>query len=160
MAVGDDIEVSPESLERLKAELHELKTKGRDEMSERLQRAREHGDIRENADYDAAKDDQGLMEARIRKLEYTIKHAVIRESSSQANVVAMGTIVTIKEEGSDDTEDYYFAAHPEDRHSGARTVTLASPMGKAIDGKRPGDKAVIEAPGGSFTIEIVSLRPA
>lgn len=157
---NDDIEVSPESLERIRAELHELKTKGRDAISERLRRAREHGDIRENADYDAAKDDQGLMEARIRKLEYMIKHAVVRESAPDATAAVPGTVIGIKEEGSDDVEEYYLAVSPEDRLPGTKTVTLSSPLGKALDGKKPGEVAVIEAPGGSFTVEVVSLRPA
>ena len=159
MTADDKIPISADSLERMQAELDDLKTRGRTEMGARLKRAREHGDIRENADYDAAKDAQGLMEARIRTLEETIKHAVVREGSSEADEAAPGVIVTLKEEGIDEPEEYFLAASPEDRIEGVRTITLSSPLGKAIEGKRPGETVQVEAPGGSFSVEVVSLRP-
>lgn len=159
MTQDDRIPISADSLERMKAELEDLVTRGRAEMSERLKRARDHGDIRENADYDAAKDAQGMMEARIRTLEETIKHAVVREVGGAAEEAAPGVIVTVKEEGVDEREEYFLAASNEDKIEGMRTITLTSPLGKAIAGRKPGDSVQVEAPGGSFTVEIVSLRP-
>src|SRR5205823_14431536 len=94
-----------EAYQRLRRELEELRTEGRRAMGERLLRAREHGDIRENAEYDAAKDAQGLMEARIRRLEHMIKNAVVRETPATADVASPGVIVTIKQEGEAETED-------------------------------------------------------
>jgi transcription elongation factor GreA len=159
MTQDDRIPISADSLERMKAELDDLVTRGRAEMSERLKRARDHGDIRENADYDAAKDAQGMMEARIRTLEETIKHAVVRKAGGAAEEAAPGVIVTVKEEGTDDPEEYFLAASNEDKIEGMRTITLSSPLGKAIAGRKSGDSVQVEAPGGSFTVEIVSLRP-
>ena len=160
MSDPEEIVVSAETLARMEKELEELTTTGREQMSERIQRAREFGDIRENAEYDAAKDAQGLMEARIRRLEHMIKNAVVRETPAAADVASPGVIVTVKQEGEDETEDYYVAASAEDRMKGVRTVTTSSPLGAAIAGKRVGDVVAVKAPGGTFTVEIVALRPA
>ena len=159
MSDPQDVVVSAETLERMEKELLELTTTGRDQMSERIQRAREFGDIRENAEYDAAKDAQGLMEARIRRLEHMIKNAVVRESPAEADVAKPGIIVTIRGEGDDETEDYLFASSPEDRMPGVRTITTASPVGSAIVGKSIGDSVDVKAPAGTFRVTIVALRP-
>lgn len=152
--------VSEESLERMKRELEELKTTGREQISERLRLAREHGDIMENAEFDAAKDAQGLMEARVRQLERTIRNAVVRESAAIAEQAAPGVIVAVREEGGEQVEEYYLATSPEDKLPGVRTVTTSSPLGSALVGKRAGESAVVEAPGGKFSVEVVSLRPS
>jgi transcription elongation factor GreA len=159
MSDPQDVVVSAETLERMEKELLELTTTGRDQMSERIQRAREFGDIRENAEYDAAKDAQGLMEARIRRLEHMIKNAVVRQSPAEADVAKPGIIVTIRGEGDDETEDYLFASSPEDRMPGVRTITTASPVGSAIVGKSVGDSVDVKAPAGTFRVTIVALRP-
>jgi transcription elongation factor GreA len=152
-----DIAVSPITLERMRAELEELTTAGREEMSERLLRARQLGDLKENAEYHSAKDAQGLMEARIRQLQHVINNAVVRESTLDADVVVAGVIVTVKED--DDTEDYLFVESQEEKVPGVRTVTTSSPMGSALAGRRLGDTVEVEAPGGKFSVEIVGLRP-
>jgi transcription elongation factor GreA len=159
MGEPEDVVVSAETLERMEKELLELTTTGRDQMSERIQRAREFGDIRENAEYDAAKDAQGLMEARIRRLEHMIKNAVVRETPAEADVAKPGLVVTIKEEGEEETDDYLFATSPEDRMPGVRTITTASPVGSAIVGKGIGDTVEVKAPAGTFRVTIVALRP-
>ncbi len=153
----EDIYVSPSTLKKLKDELEQLTGPGREEMSVRLLRARELGDLKENAEYHAAKDAQGLMEARIRQLEYTIDRAVVREVSTNVDEVGPGIIVTVKDKFG--TEDYLFADSMEEKLDGASTVTPTSPMGKALAGKKLGETATIEAPRGSFTVEIVGLRP-
>ncbi len=156
----EPIVVSAETLERMRAELEELMTVGREAMSERLLRAREFGDIRENADYDAAKDAQAMMEARIRRLQYMTEHAVMRDAPAEAEEVTPGVIVTICEVGQDETEEYLLAATPEERLPGVRTITTASPLGSALLGKRVGDSIVVKAPAGAFTVELLTLRPA
>jgi transcription elongation factor GreA len=153
----EDIYVSPATLAKLKEELEQLTGPGREEMSVRLLRARELGDLKENAEYHAAKDAQGLMEARIRQLEYTIDRAVVREVSTNADEVGPGLIVTVKDKFG--TEDYLFADSMEEKVDGASTVTPSSPMGQALAGKKIGETATIEAPRGSFTVEIVGLKP-
>lgn len=153
----EDISVSESSLERMKAELEELKTKGRAEASEALKAARAHGDIRENAEYDAAKQAQGLMEARIRKLEHVIVNAVVMQSGDETTV-RPGVIVEVKDDG--DTDSYYVAASDEDRIDGLPTVTTSSPMGKALVGRSVGDTVEVDAPAGTFSVEVVGIREA
>jgi transcription elongation factor GreA len=145
---------------RMRKELEELTTEGRTAIAERLLRAREHGDIRENADYDAAKDAQGLMEARIRDLQYKLKDPDIIEAASGEEVDA-GTLVTLRPLDEEDPEDEtYLVAHSsEERAPGVRTVTATSPLGSALLGKRVGDRFSYEAPAGTFAYEIVKLEP-
>jgi transcription elongation factor GreA len=154
---SEEIYVSPQTLEKMREELEHLMGQGRQEMAVRLQRARELGDLKENAEYHAAKDAQGLMEARIRTLQHTIKNAVVREASEADDTVGPGLIVTVKD--SFGTEDYLFASSMEEKANGVPTVTPTSPMGRALAGKRVGECATVEAPKGSFSVEIVALRP-
>lgn len=157
MTDSHDIVVSPETLAKMKAELEELTTQGRDEMSVRLLRAREMGDLKENAEYHSAKDAQGLMEARIRQLQNIIKNAVVREGPASVDTIGPGVIVTLRDD--DETSEYLVADSAEEKMDGLPTITPSSPMGKAVVGKRVGDKADVEAPGGKFAVEIVGLRP-
>ncbi|MGH2705707.1 MAG: GreA/GreB family elongation factor [Actinomycetota bacterium] len=156
----DDVVVSAETLERMRGELDELETTGRSEMGERLQRAREFGDIRENAEYDAAKDAQALMESRIRQLQHLIKHAVVRDPPASVEEAGPGVIVSVREQGEEEVEQYLLAVTNEERVSGIRTVTTSSPLGKALAGKRVGETVRVEAPGGAFSVEVVDLRPS
>jgi transcription elongation factor GreA len=147
---------------RLKDELDRLITDGRTEMAERLLRAREHGDIRENAEYDAAKNEQGLMEARIRELERLLKHPEIVEGPAGSDMAGPGLLVTVRsldDDEPDEEEVYLLAASKEERAEGARTVSVSSPFGKALLGKRPGEKVSYQAPGGTFSYEVVRLDP-
>jgi transcription elongation factor GreA len=144
---------------RLRKELEELRTEGRTEIAERLLRAREHGDIRENADYDSAKNDQGLMEARIRDLQHMLKDPDIIEAPDGEDV-APGTLVTLRalgEEGPED-ETYLVALSAEEKAPGVRTVTSNSPLGAALLGKRVGQHVTYQAPGGTFSYEVVDLK--
>jgi transcription elongation factor GreA len=149
-----------EAYVRLRKELEELKTEGRLKVSERLLRAREHGDIRENADYDAAKNDQGLMEARIRDLEHMLKDPDIMEVAD-SDEVGPGILVTLRllDEDEADEETYLLALSAEERAPGVRTVTSNSPLGSALMGRRAGERVTYEAPGGVFTYEVVSFSP-
>jgi len=147
---------------RLKAELEELTTTGREHISERIKVAREHGDIRENAEYDAAKNEQGMMESRIRKVQAMLRDPEIVEAPVDADAVIPGMIVTVRplaEDEDEDEETYLLAEHAEERVKGARTVTTQSPLGSALLGKKTGDQVAIEAPGGSFRYEIVAFEP-
>jgi transcription elongation factor GreA len=145
---------------RMRKELEALKTDGREEIAERLLRAREHGDIRENADYDAAKNAQGLMEARIRNLEHKLSDPEIIEAGS-GDEVAAGTLVTLRPLDEDDPEDEtYLVAHAaEERAPGVRTVTSSSPLGAAMLGLRVGEQFSYEAPAGTFSYRVVKLEP-
>lgn len=153
--------LTPAAVERLQAELDHLKTEGREQMAVRLQHARELGDIRENAEYDAAKNEQGLMEARIRTIERLLRDPEVVEGPSGADHVAAGMLVTVRPMDDEDTEDevYLLAASAEERAPNARTVSIESPFGKALLGKVPGDEVTYSAPGGDFSYEVVSFEP-
>jgi transcription elongation factor GreA len=98
------------------------------------------------------------MEARIRELERLLKDPDIIESSSDAEEAGPGQLVTVRgEDGEEDT--YLLAATKEERLEGVRTVSVDSPLGRALAGRRVGDRAEYQAPGGTFSLEIVALRP-
>jgi transcription elongation factor GreA len=146
---------------RLKTELDELTTTGRERIAGRIKVAREHGDIRENAEYDAAKNEQGLMEARIRKIQAMLRDPDIVEAPVHADEVGPGMIVTVRPLDDDDPQDesYLLAEHAEERAPGVRTVTTTSPFGSALLGAAEGDEVAHEAPGGTFRYVVVSFAP-
>ena len=151
-----------EAYSRLKAELDELMTTGRDRMGERLKVAREHGDIRENAEYDAAKDAQGLMEAQIRRLQEALRDPEIVEAPVGAEQIAPHMLVTVRsldDDEDDDEETYLLAEHGEEKAPGARTVTTTSPLGTALIGASKDQEVVVNAPGGSFRYRVVGFEP-
>ncbi|HEX8100606.1 MAG TPA: transcription elongation factor GreA [Actinomycetota bacterium] len=152
--------LTPDAYERLSAELNHLKTEGRKVVAERLLRARELGDLRENAEYDTAKNDQGLMEARIRHLEQQLKDPEILEAAG-GDEVAPGTLVTLRllDEGDDEEETYLMAFSAEERAPGVRTITPNSPLGSAVLGRRVGDRITYQAPAGSFSYEVTAISP-
>ena len=157
-------QLTRDAFDRLKKELDELKTEGRTQMADRLQHARELGDIRENAEFDSAKNEQGLMEARIRELERLLKDPdIVEVTSAEAGVAGPGTLVTLvpeEDEPEDEGEEtYLLAASKEERLDGVRTVTVDSPLGQALVDRRVGDRVQYEAPGGSFAYKVVGIRP-
>jgi transcription elongation factor GreA len=152
--------LTPQAYERLKEEVDRLKTEGRTRIAERLLHAREMGDIRENAEYDAAKNEQGLMEARIRELERMLKDPDILEDGTQNEAAFPGVLVVLRplDEDDSDEETYLLAASKEERAPGARTVSVSSPLGRALLGTKPGARVTYNAPGGTFSYEVVRLE--
>jgi transcription elongation factor GreA len=149
-----------EAYGRLRAELDELLTSGRERIAERLKVAREHGDIRENAEYDAAKDAQGLMEAQIRRLQEALRDPEIIEAPVAADTVSPHMLVTVRAlDEDDDEETYLLAEHGEERAPGARTVTTSSPLGKQLVGASKDQQIEVQAPGGSFRYVVVGFEP-
>jgi transcription elongation factor GreA len=149
-----------EAYGRLKAELEDLTSAGRARIAERLRVAREHGDIRENAEYDAAKDAQGLMEAQIRRLQEALRDPEIIEAPVAADTVAPHMLVTVRSlDGEDEDETYLLAEHGEEKAPGARTVTTSSPLGTALVGASKDQEVLVQAPGGSFRYVIVAFEP-
>lgn len=146
---------------RLREELRSLETDGRDRISERLKAAREHGDIRENAEYDAAKNEQALMESRIRTLERMLRDPEIVEAPSASEVVAPGMLVTLRplEEDQPEDETYLLAESAEERANGVRTITTTSPLGRAVLGAHVDTEIAYEAPGGTFRYVVVGFEP-
>lgn len=153
--------VTLDAYKRLKAELADLIENGRPYISERIKIARDHGDIRENSEYDAAKNEQGLMESKIRKLQQMLRDPDIVEAPTEADSVGPGMLVTVRPLDDDDPldETYLLAEHAEEKASGARTVTITSPFGSALIGAAEGQEIVYEAPGGSFRYVVVAFEP-
>jgi transcription elongation factor GreA len=152
-----DQHLSPQAHQRLQEELAERSGARRKEISAWIERAREHGDIRENADYDAAKNEQGHNEARIRQLEQLLKTAIVVEGTA-GDVVAPGTIVEIRMEGDDGTTEYLVGSI-EERHDDFEVLSTSSPLGLALLGHGPGEAVAYEGPRRTFAVEIVSVRP-
>ncbi len=143
---------------RLQEELESRAGVRRKEISAWLEHAREHGDIRENADYDSAKNEQGHNESRIRQLQAMLKTAVVVEGT-EGDVVAPGTIVEVHLEG-DDEPTSYLVGSIEERDENFEVLSTASPLGQALLGHRPGEVVGYEGPRRTFQVEIVSVRPA
>jgi transcription elongation factor GreA len=148
--------LTPAALEKLERELEELKTRGRRELEDRIGEARSHGDLRENADYDAAKHDQGLMEARIRKLEHLIHWAEVRDVEDTGKV-EIGSVVTVIDSDGDEME--YFVAPQENKIAGMFLASPSSPLGGALLGRSVGDDVTYDAPAGEMTVKVTAVRP-
>jgi transcription elongation factor GreA len=149
--------LSQNAHDRLREELDERSGPKRREISAWIERAREHGDIRENADYDAAKNEQGHNEARVRQLEEILRTAVVVDGPA-GDVVEAGTIVEIKMDGDDDTSRYLVGSI-EERHDELDVLSTSSPLGVALLGHAPGDVVSYDGPRRTFAVEIVSVRP-
>ncbi len=147
--------LTPAALTKLQDELEQLSTKGREEVIARIAEARSHGDLKENSEYDTAKNDQGLMEARIRLLKHTIDNAHVSEVDD-SGAVAVGTVATVVDEDGDETE--FFVAPAENKVPGMLLASPDSPLGSALLGGQPGDEVTYDAPGGTFTYRITSVR--
>jgi transcription elongation factor GreA len=153
----DSTQLTQETYDRLQAELEDLTTRGRVEVARAIEAARALGDLSENGDYHAAKDTQGKMEARVRRLQHTLGKAVIvDESAADAETVATGTIVAIRYDGDDEVERF-FVGSIEEKHDGLSVLSPGSPLGQALLGKSPGAVVEYEAPGGKLRVEIVKI---
>ena len=148
--------LTPDAHRRLLAELGELKGPKRIEISDRIAEARSHGDIRENADYHAAKDQQGLMEARIVHLEAVLRDAQVREVDDTGRV-EIGSMVTVVDGDGDEME--FLLAPAENRGSAALVVSPTSPLGQAVLAKSPGDLVSYDAPRGRYEVKVTAVRP-
>ena len=153
--MAEPVWLSQAAYDRLQGELEELRTSGRARASSAIEEARAHGDLRENAEYDAAKEEQGKMEARIRQLEDMLRNAKVGEAPT-GETVSAGKVVTVTD--SDGDEDTFLLGSREDRVS-LPVVSTNSPLGKALLGRKPGDTVQYQAPAGSFSVTIVDAKP-
>jgi transcription elongation factor GreA len=155
--MSSETQLSRAAHERLAAELEELTSLGRVDVARRIEAARALGDLSENGDYHAAKDDQGKMEARIRQLEALLKTAtIVEEGSGGGDVIAAGSLVGLRYEGDDDIERYLIGSI-EERPDGASVVSPGSPLGQALLGHRVGETVEYDAPSGTLKVEIVQI---
>ncbi len=146
--------LTPAALEKLRDERDYLTTTGREEVVARIAEAREHGDLKENSEYDTAKNDQGLMEARIRKLNHLIEHAKIIDADDSAGVT-IGTVATVVDDTGEELE--FFVAPAENKLPGMLLASPDSPLGAALMGAHPGDEVSYDAPGGTFTYTVKAV---
>lgn len=152
-------QLSPAAHQRLAEELEHRSGPLRREISERIERARELGDLKENADYDAAKNEQGLNEARVRQIEAMLRDVEIVESSV-GDAVEAGIVVEIRMAGDEDTERYLIGSI-EERHDTYDVLSTTSPMGQALVGHGIGETVSYQTPkGATLEVEIVALHPA
>lgn len=146
-----------EGLQKLKDELQELQTKGRADMAKQIAEARDKGDLSENAEYDAAKEAQGLLELKIKKLEITVGNArVLDESSIDTSQVSIMTNVKIKNLKVGREFQYQIVAE-EEADLKANKISVQSPIGKGLLGKKIGEKAIVKAPAGDIEFEILDI---
>ena len=146
-----------EGLNRLKAELNEMKTKGRTHIAHQIAEARDKGDLSENAEYDAAKDAQGLHEMKIAKLEEILSNArILDESSIDTSMVAVLSTVKIKNK-KNGAEMSYTLVSEEEADLKTGKISVGSPIGKGLLGKKVGEIAEIKIPAGTVEFEVVEI---
>ena len=158
MATEKTYPMTQEGKQKLENELEDLKTVKRKEVVERIKIARSFGDLSENSEYDAAKDEQAFVEGRITQLENMIRNAVIiTDNGEESTVVTLGKTVTFKELPDGDEEAYTIVGSAEADPFEGR-ISNDSPIAKSLLGKQIGEKVAIQTPGGEMQVEIISVK--
>ncbi|MCS6807442.1 MAG: transcription elongation factor GreA [Bacteroidota bacterium] len=151
------IYLSKERLAELEAELNELVTKGRAEIARKIAEARSHGDLRENSDYDAAKEEQGLLELRISKIQATLSRArTVEPGDYPADKVYILAKVKLKNKKTDTIVEYILVSE-EEADFEKNKIAVNSPLGRALLGKAVGDIATVKVPAGVTEYEILAI---
>jgi transcription elongation factor GreA len=147
--------ISKDGLDKLRAELAEMTNVRRPEIAQRIHDAKEHGDLSENAEYEDAKNEQAFVEGRIQTLETMIKNASLIDEHTSTDHVQIGSTVKVK--GEDGTETFSIVGSAEARPADGR-ISNESPVGRALLGRRKGDKVVVKVPAGDFAYTILEIR--
>ena len=147
--------LTKEGLEKLKAELKKLKEETRHEVAIRIKEAKEFGDLSENSEYEAAKNQQAFTEGKIAELEFIIKSAIIKEKNSNTGSVDIGSTVHVEVEGG--AERFKIVgAHEADPVNGM--ISYESPIGKALIGKKTGEEIEVTVPAGVIRYRITNIE--
>jgi transcription elongation factor GreA len=155
--MGDEQYLTYEGAQNLREELERLKGPERDELAKRLRSAIQMGDLSENADYHAAKEDQAFLEGKIQELEIILKNAVIiEEMETNHGEVTVGTQVTIQEDGYPPETYYLVGAKEADPKNGR--ISNESPYGAALLGSKEGDEVIAKTPGGQVRLKILKIE--
>ena len=151
-----EVFLTSEGFLEIEEELNELKTVKRPEIIKAIKEARALGDLSENADYHAAREEQSIIEGRIQELEYLVDHATIisEEASDKARI---GSSVIIKYVGEDDSEEYKIVGSTE-ADPFENKISNESPIAKAIIGHKKGEIVTVESPNGKYEIEILEIK--
>jgi transcription elongation factor GreA len=155
-----EVILTPDGYKKLQEEIEVLSTVRRREVAERIRVAREFGDIAENAEYDAAKNDQAHLEARIAVLEERLKNArVVTRKEIRSGEVSVGTKVRLKDLSSNKTVEYHVVGSAEADPTEMK-LSNESPVGKAIMGRKKGDVVEVSAPRGALKFKIMEVKAA
>jgi transcription elongation factor GreA len=154
----DRVPITPRGYEALKKELSQLKSVERPRVIKAIEEARAHGDLSENAEFEAAKDRQAFIEARISELNYKVGNAEIIDPDTlpRDRAVFASRVLLANVDTGEEVE--YQLVGPDESDIKEGRISVASPLGKGIIGRRPGDEIVLEAPGGKRTYELVEIR--
>lgn len=155
MSGKKEIKLTSNGYLEVENELNKLREEDRPRIIQAIKEARAQGDLSENADYDAARNEQAQVEARIKELEYMIEHAVIIEEAPK-DVVGLGSTVEIEYVGDDDTDEYKIVGSLE-ADPFANKISDESPIGKALSGKKVGDVVKVPSPNGDYDVKIVKI---
>ncbi len=157
-AVSDGIEMTKDGYDRLYEELKYLRSEARYTIAQRIEEARSFGDLSENAEYAAAKDEQAKMESRIQRLEYQLSKArVIDSSTLDGSHVALGTVVTIEDKNLK-KEFVYSLVGSEEADPKKNKISSVSPVGQALMGKKIGDEVHVKVPNGVRKLQVIDIR--
>jgi transcription elongation factor GreA len=155
--MANNHELSQAAHDRLVAELQELRTHGRIEMADRIERAREHGDLKENAEYHAAKEEKAKMEARVAQVTEILANCTIVEAGD-SDEVRSGSVVLLRYEDDDDDEaEKYLIGSIEERHDDLHVVSPNSPLGERLMGAKVGQTVSYESPTGPLSVVILAI---
>ena len=157
--MADQKQLSRDAFDRLSTELEDLTTRGRIDIARKIEAARELGDLKENGDYHAAKEEQGKIEGRILHLARMIDNAEIVEVAAGADTVGTGAIVTVVFDGDDDDDaERYLVGSIEEKTDGVSVVSPGSPMGEALLGASVGDTVSYETPtGATLSVKVLAI---
>jgi transcription elongation factor GreA len=147
--------ISKDGLDKLRQELDEMLAVRRPEVAQRIHDAKEHGDLSENAEYEDAKNEQAFVEGRIQALESMIKNATLIDENTSTDHVQIGS--TVKVTGEDGEETFMIVGSAEAKPSNGR-ISNESPVGRALLGRKKGDKVVVQVPAGDFSYQILEIR--
>jgi transcription elongation factor GreA len=146
--------ITKDGLDKLRAELDEMLAVRRPEIAQRIHDAKEHGDLSENAEYEDAKNEQAFVEGRIQTLESLIKNATLIDEHTSTDHVQIGSTVKVKSE--DGPETFLIVGSAEAKPAQGR-ISNESPVGRALLGKKKGEKVVVKVPAGDFAYTIVEI---
>ncbi|GAA1100354.1 MULTISPECIES: transcription elongation factor GreA [Kitasatospora] len=158
---SDDVTwLTQSGYDQLKAELEHLTGPWRIEIAQKIEAAREEGDLKENAGYHAAKEEQGKYEARIRQLTQLLERAKVGEAPADSGVVAPGMVVTVAFDGDEDDTMRFLLGSREVAGDDLDIYSPQSPLGRAINGKKVGEDATYELPNGKrASVTIIEAKP-
>ncbi|KAA3660095.1 MAG: transcription elongation factor GreA [Chloroflexi bacterium] len=149
--------VTEEGLQKLKDELDQLTKVKREEVAIKLQTAIAQGDLKENADYHAAKEEQGFIEMRVKDIEDSLRRIKIIEDAGPSDVVRVGSTVTVFDEEFEEEETYYIVgAHEADPSNGR--ISNESPYGQALLGAKKGQYVTVQTPGGQVRLQVTGIK--